>query len=54
MEINVDLDFRLLDVSLELNVLDDHYELIEKQIAHLSEIEKTSLEEFRKRESNAR
>lgn len=50
MEINVDLDFRLLDVSLELNALEDHYELIKEQIANLSEIEKKSLDEYRKKE----
>lgn len=51
MEINIDLDFRLLDVSLELYALEDHYELIEKQIANLSKIEKTALDEYIKKES---
>jgi hypothetical protein len=51
MEINVDLDFRLLDVSLELHALEDHYELIEKQISNLSKIEKTSLDEYIKKEN---
>ena len=27
----IDLDFRLLDVSLELHALEDHYEIIEKK-----------------------
>lgn len=48
MKINV--DFRLLDVSLELHALEDHYELIEKQISHLIHAEKVSLDEYRKKE----
>ena len=31
----LNLDFRLLDVSLELHALEDHYMLIEKQILSL-------------------
>ncbi|MBU4209361.1 MAG: hypothetical protein KKD12_06795 [Proteobacteria bacterium] len=49
MKINV--DFRLLDVSLELHALEDHYELIEKQISNLSHAEKASLDEYRKKEN---
>ena len=49
MKLNV--DFRLLDVSLELHALEDHYELIKKQISNLSDIEKASLVEYRKREN---
>jgi len=49
MKINV--DFRLLDVSLELHALEDHYELIEKQISHLSHAEKAALDEYRKKEN---
>lgn len=49
MKINV--DFRLLDVSLELYVLEDHYELIEKQISRLSHGEKAALDEYRKKEN---
>jgi len=49
MKINV--DFRLLDVSLELHALEDHYELIKKQISHLSHAEKASLDEYRKKEN---
>jgi hypothetical protein len=49
MKINV--DFRLLDVSLELHALEDHYELIEKQISHLIHAEKVSLDEYRKKEN---
>jgi len=49
MKINV--DFRLLDVSLELDALEDHYELIEKQIFHLSHAEKAALDEYRKKEN---
>lgn len=49
MKINI--DFRLLDVSLELNALDDHYELIEKQITHLNRVEKEALDQYRKKEN---
>lgn len=49
MKVNV--DFRLLDVSLELHALEDHYELIEKQISHLSHAEKAALDEYRKKEN---
>lgn len=46
MELN--FDFRLLDVSLELHALEDHYKLIETQIYNLSHAEKISLDEYRK------
>ncbi len=49
MRINV--DFRLLDVSSELHALEDHYELIEKEISHLSHAEKAALDEYRKKEN---
>ena len=49
MKINV--DFRLLDVSLELHALEDHYELIEKQISNLRHTEKASVDEYRKKEN---
>ena len=47
----IDVDFRLLDVSLELHALEDHYELIEKQIMHLSHVEKETLDEYREKEN---
>jgi len=45
----INFDFRLLDVSLELHALEDHYDLIEKQILHLSNAEKSALEEYRRK-----
>lgn len=45
----INFDFRLLDVSLELHALKDHYELIEKQIFLLGHAEKASLDEFREK-----
>ena len=47
----IDVDFRLLDVSLELHALEDHYELIEKQIMHLSHVENETLDEYRNKEN---
>jgi len=47
----INLDFRLLDVSLELHALEDHYELIEKQLSHLIHTEKVSLDKYRKNEN---
>ncbi len=49
MKINV--DFRLLDVSLELYALKDHYELINNQLLHLKEAEEATLLEYLKREN---
>jgi hypothetical protein len=49
MKINI--DFRLLDVSLELDALKAHYELIEKQITHLNQVEKEALEEYLAKEN---
>jgi hypothetical protein len=46
MEFN--FDFRLLDVSLEIDALDDHFQLISTQIEHLRKIEQSSLEEYRR------
>ena len=51
MEFN--LDFRLLDVSLEIDALDDHFQLISTQIAHLGEVERSSLEKYRQEENLA-
>lgn len=48
MKLNV--DFRLLDVSLEIHALEDHFELIRTQISHLSEVERSTLDEFRRKE----
>ena len=48
MKINI--DFRLLDVSMELDALEDHYELIEKQLAHLNNVEQAALSEYRQKE----
>ena len=47
----IDFDFRLLDVSLEIHALEDHYELIEKQIIHLNHVEKEALKEYRDKEN---
>ena len=49
MKINI--DFRLLDVSLELHALENHYELINNQLLHLREAEETALLDYRKREN---
>lgn len=46
----IDFDFRLLDVSMELHALEDHYELIEKQLAHLAIVEQAALSEYRQKE----
>ena len=42
---NIDFDFRLLDVSLELYALEDFLETMEKQIDLISNIEKIKLED---------
>jgi len=47
----IKVDFRLLDISLELHALEDHYELIEKQLLHLGEAEKSALDEYRRKEN---
>lgn len=49
MKLNIDI--QLLDISLEIYALEDHYALIEKQILHLNKIEKKALDEYRKKES---
>lgn len=49
MKINI--DFRLLDVSMELHALEDHYELIEKQLEHLTLVEQALLAEYRQKEN---
>jgi hypothetical protein len=49
MKINV--DFRLLDVSMELHALEDHYELIKKQLEHLTLVEQAALAEYRQKEN---
>jgi len=46
-----EVDFRLLDVSLEIDALEDHYELIGKQISHLSHAEKAAFDEYEKKEN---
>lgn len=46
----LNLDFRLLDLSLELDALEDHYTLIKKQISNIRNVEKSSINEYRKRE----
>ena len=48
MKINI--DFRLIDVSMELHALADHYDLIEKQISLLSQAERKALDEYREKE----
>ena len=51
---NIDLDFRLLEVSLELGTLEDQLELIEKHIAHRQKLEKLRLQtEIKKRKLNS-
>jgi hypothetical protein len=47
----MNIDFRLIDVSLELHALDDHYDLIAKQISLLSEAERKALDEYRAKEN---
>ena len=47
----MNIDFRLLDVSLELHALEDHYELIEKQISILRHAEKKTVDEYREKEN---
>ncbi len=47
----INFDFRLLDVSMELYVLEDHYDLIEKQLAHLSHAEQATLSEYQQKEN---
>lgn len=49
MKINI--DFRLLDVTSELHVLEDYYYIIEKQILQLSSAAKSSLDEYRRKEN---
>lgn len=44
------LDFRLLEVSLELQALEEHFNLLEKQILIVSNEEKKLLEEKRRKE----
>lgn len=43
------VDFRLADVSLELHALEDHFDLIEKQLAHLVKSEQATLAEYYKK-----
>ncbi len=43
-ETHIHIDFRLLDVSLELSALEDHLELIENQIQSLRTSEKIALD----------
>lgn len=40
----INLDFRLLDVSLELHALEEYLETMEKQINHIAASEKLILE----------
>jgi hypothetical protein len=51
MKIKINADFRLLDVSLEIYALEDHYKLVEKQIMHLSHMAEEALDEYRKKEN---
>lgn len=46
----LDLDFRLLDISLEVYALENHLQLIKTQILHLRTIENKALEEYIKKE----
>ena len=48
--INIDFDFRLLDVSLELHALQDHLKLVEEQIAHIGKTEKIRLDALIRKE----
>ena len=45
------LDFRLEDVSMELDTLAEHYKLIKKQISHLNQLEDKSRAEYCKENS---
>ena len=47
----IKVDFRLLDVSMELHALEDYCELIEKQLAHLTHAEQEALSEYRQKEN---
>ncbi len=46
----IKVDFRLIDVSLELHALEDHFDLIEKQLDQLSKTEQAALTEYCKKE----
>jgi len=46
----IKIDFRLLDVSLEIHALEDHLNLIKKQISHLIHVEQSALDEYRQKE----
>ncbi|RZB33605.1 MAG: hypothetical protein SRB2_03871 [Desulfobacteraceae bacterium Eth-SRB2] len=46
----IDMDFRLLDVSLELHALEEYLETIEKQIDHIKESEKLIIDAAIRRE----
>jgi len=46
----LNVDFRLLDVSLELHALEEHYNLIEKQISILNDEAKATLTDYRDKE----
>lgn len=49
MKINI--DFRLIDISLELHALEDHFDLIEKQLQQLNKAEQTALSEYCRKEN---
>lgn len=51
VKMEIDLDFRLLDISLEIYALQDHFELIKKQIPQLIEVEKSVLKKYRQKEN---
>ncbi len=42
----ISVDFRLIDVSLELHALEDHFDLIVKQLEQLNKAEKAALLEY--------
>ena len=46
LETYIHIDFRLLDVSLEISALEDHLELIERQIDSLEKSEKIARDTF--------
>ena len=47
----IDVDFRLIDVSIELYALEDHLKLIEKQLTQFTKAEEAALDEYRKSEN---
>lgn len=48
-KINPALDFRLLDVSLEIHALEDQYDLIKEQLIHFQSVESKKLDDLSKK-----